>query len=98
MKIEKLLPWLALGIGGYFVWKLQDKLKTGAGDAAAAIYKWLHANVNVRGKLVLPDNTLYPFTNVSTYWVGSQLRVKIGATEYQIHPHDERGNYPATKV
>lgn len=98
MKIKDALLLVALGVGGYYVWKLQDKIKGAAGDAAAAIYTWLHKNPKVKGMLVLPDSTLYAFANLRTYWVGDQLRVKIGTAEYQVHPHDERGNYPATRV
>lgn len=93
--------WIALGLGAvYVIWKGAHAVTDSVATAAAKIYTWLAlpGQVTVTGKYVLPDYSLISPTSVSTYWVGNSLRFKLQGAEYELSPHDARGNYPATRI
>lgn len=106
MKTKDWLSIAFVAVGGYLAYRLWQKLQgvtAPVADVIADTYLKVVApgDVNVRGALILPDQTALSWADLtkrsdfSTSFSGNAMLVKFGGKTYRVTARDTNGNYIA---
>lgn len=100
------LLWGAVALGGYLVWQ-KFFGKGGPVDSATASIANAYVDLTApdapvpQGSVVMPDGTNFPaadLTNLNFGFRNNVAMFTVNGVNYSLSPHDQNGNYVATRA
>jgi hypothetical protein len=109
MKAQDAIPWILLGVAGYVLYQIANKLKTGtdkvvnwtANQIAQLWISRLPPPIELLGNVKFPGNILVPLNQIKNdvrQDDEGHVFVKYSGLFWQLSPSDANGNWPATRV